>query len=64
MIKLFGQSEFASELNWDERKLRVYYQRGKLPEPYAKAGSRPLWTREQVQEFKDSLNVPLKPSTD
>jgi hypothetical protein len=51
-IKLYGQAEFAKEIGWDDRKIRVYYQRGKLPEPYAKAGKRPLWTKEQIEQYK------------
>ncbi|WP_165907807.1 hypothetical protein [Hydrogenispora ethanolica] len=55
MLILYGQKEFAEAIGWDDRKLRVYYQRGKLPEPFAMVGDRPAWTKEQVEEFKKIL---------
>ncbi len=55
MLQLYGQIEFAKEIGWTKNKLAVYLLRGKLPEPYAMAGSRPLWKKEQTESFKSSL---------
>lgn len=57
MIELYGLTEFSACLGegWDRRKASVYYKRGKLPEPFAMAGDRPFWTKEQVEEFKERL---------
>lgn len=55
MIILYGLTEFAAELpGMDRKKLSVYYNRGKLPEPFGKAGKRPLWTKEQIENYKAS----------
>lgn len=55
MLQLYGQKEFAQEIGWDDRKLRVYYLRGKLPEPFAMVGDRPAWAKDQIEEFKKSM---------
>ena len=49
---LYGLSDFAKEIGWSRQKLRVYYERNKLPEPATSAGTRPLWTIEQIEEYK------------
>jgi hypothetical protein len=52
---LYGQKEFTKEIGWDDRKLRVYYLRGKLSEPFAMVGGmdgRPVWTLEQIKQYK------------
>lgn len=56
MITLYGLTEFAREIGLTGPNARIemsqLHRRGKLPEPYAKAGNRPLWTWEQVQEYR------------
>lgn len=53
--KLYGQTEFAKELGWSKNKLTTYYGRGVLPEPATYAGGRPLWTMEQIREYKTKI---------
>jgi hypothetical protein len=53
--RLYGQAEFAIELGWDRRKLNTYYGRGLLPKPATYAGKRPLWTKEQIDEYKQKI---------
>ena len=53
MLQLYGQVEFAQMIGWDPRKLRTYYLRGKLPEPFAMVGDRPAWTEEQINKWKE-----------
>ena len=55
-VELYGLTFFAQTLggNWNPKKLSVYYSRGKLPIPTACAGlngTRPLWTKEQIDKF-------------
>jgi hypothetical protein len=60
VMYLYGQKEFAAIIGWDDRKLRVYYQRGKLPEPFALVGGddgRPVWTREQIEQYKRDMTA-------
>ncbi|NLW56960.1 MAG: hypothetical protein GX050_10195 [Firmicutes bacterium] len=56
-LQFYGQVEFARELggNWSRQKIAVYYSRGLLPEPVGYVGKRPLWTKEQIEEFKKKL---------
>jgi hypothetical protein len=53
--QLYGITQFAKAIGWDQRKAQVYYQRGKLPEPFAFNGNAPLWKPEQAEEFKRKL---------
>lgn len=50
---LLGTKEVGDVLGWSRQKVSVYYSRGKLPEPYALAGSRPLWTRTQIDKWME-----------
>ena len=52
---LYGQKEFAEEIGWDGRKLRTYYLRGNLPEPAGYVGTRPVWVKDQIEEFKKKI---------
>ena len=36
------------------RKVSVYLQRGSFPSPEYKLASGPVWTREQIEEFRDN----------
>ncbi len=51
--QLYGVTEFAKELNTTRQAIHRDYTRGKLPEPATYAGSRPLWTLEQIEEYKE-----------
>jgi hypothetical protein len=61
---LYGQTEFGKMIGWSQQKMAVYFQRGKLPEPFALVGGeggRPVWTREQIEWYKGdqgALTVP------
>jgi hypothetical protein len=58
MLFLYSQKEFADKIGRDDRKLRVYYLRGKLPEPFAMVGGengRPVWTLEQINKYKAGM---------
>lgn len=49
---LVGLAEAAEVLGWDRRRVSVYIRRGKFPEPVARVAAGPLWTRQQIEEFK------------
>ena len=51
---LVGISEAADIIGWDRRKVSVYLQRGSFPSPEYKLASGPVWTREQIEEFRDN----------
>lgn len=53
--KLYGLNELAKELGWTRQKASVYYQRGKFPKPFAFAGKRAFWKREQIEELKKNM---------
>lgn len=46
-------ADYLSEhgLNYDKRKLNVYFHRGKLPEPDLQLGGTPYWERKSVEKF-------------
>ena len=59
-IILYGLEDFAAEIpGMDRHKLSVYYQRGKLPEPYSvnPKGKSPAWTREQIEHYKSTRHL-------
>lgn len=49
--KFYGLQEFAVALDWRKEKLSTNMRRGKVPEPFARLASGPIWTREQVDKF-------------
>lgn len=51
---LAGLAEAAEILGWDRRQVSVYIQRGKFPEPIQRLASGPIWTVQQILEFKES----------
>ena len=56
-IDLLGTKEVGDLLGWSRQKVSVYYSRGKLPEPFALiGGKRPVWTREQIEEWAGRKN--------
>lgn len=50
-LEIKGAAEFAKILGWDVRKLSVYNERGKLPEPIGHVNSRPVWTMKQIDDY-------------
>jgi hypothetical protein len=61
----FNQKEFASflaeqGLNYDKRKLNVYYSRGKVPRADVELSGTPYWSRSTVEVFCDQEKNRLK----
>ncbi|USK35177.1 hypothetical protein LIT25_07645 [Bacillus sp. F19] len=61
----FSQKQFAdylkeNGLNYDKRKLNVYYYRGKIPEPDLELGGTVYWSRASVETFCEQEKSRLK----
>lgn len=56
--ELLGVREVAEFIGWLPAKVSTYYKRGKLPEPVQVLASGPIWTRQQIEEYRDSINAP------
>ena len=60
--KTFADYLLENGLNYDKRKLNVYFHRGKLPEPDLKLGGTPYWHKKSVEKFceqeKGRVNSP------
>lgn len=54
-MKLLGTTEASAMLGWYKQKVHTYWKRGKFIEPHTYIGNRPVWTEEQIKEFKKSL---------
>jgi hypothetical protein len=54
---LFGVSETAKFLNWHHSKVSTYFNRHVLPEPIAILASGPIWTRRQIEQYRDELQA-------
>lgn len=62
-IELCGLKEFANILEWKPAKLSTKFSRQQngmkvknpLPEPIAVLAATPVWTKQQVEEYKRSL---------
>jgi len=52
-----GQAEFARILGLPAINVRMWRQRGKLPQPTDYVGNRPVWSRRVVREFCRELTV-------
>lgn len=52
--KLVGVAEAAKILGWSKQQISVYMSREKFPEPAQRLASGPIWTRDQIEEFKNS----------
>lgn len=50
-MKYYGITELAKALGWNTQKAHLYYKRKKFLEPAAQVGSRPLWTKKQVESM-------------
>jgi hypothetical protein len=53
--KLLGTHEVAKMLGWSRGKVSVYLYRGILPEPVDMLHCGPIWTIDQIEEFKAKL---------
>jgi predicted DNA-binding transcriptional regulator AlpA len=51
---LVGVQEAAEILGWDKRKIATYMSRGKFPEPIQRLASGSIWTRQQIEDYRDS----------
>lgn len=56
-VPLAGASEAAEILGWDRRKVSTYYGRHILPDPIAILASGPIWTRRQIEQYRDELQA-------
>lgn len=54
VLELVGVAECAEMLDWKKQQVYEYRQRGKFPEPIQTLASGPLWTRKQIEEYRDS----------
>ncbi|MDQ0199939.1 hypothetical protein [Neobacillus ginsengisoli] len=55
-------ADYLSEhgLNYDKRKLNVYYSRGKIPKADVELASTPYWSKSSVEEFCEKEKNRLK----
>lgn len=51
----YGTTELAKELGWTTEKTHLYWKRGKIEEPGAFAGNRPLWYKAQVRRIRKGV---------
>lgn len=49
---LVGVKEAAEILGWSKQQIGIYMTRGKFPEPIQRLASGPIWTKEQIEEYK------------
>lgn len=57
-MKLLGLHEAAELLEWDKRKVATYIKRKKFPTPKQIVQATPLWTEEQITDYKNKLKKP------
>lgn len=50
-----GVKEAARILGWSTKKLAVYAGRGKLPSPITRLASGPVWRRQDIEAYRDTL---------
>jgi hypothetical protein len=62
-VELLGLAEVSELLGWDKRKTSTYLKRGVLPEPIHIIKATPLWTREQIETYKEKMKNKVKPQT-
>ncbi|MFR9708127.1 DUF3653 domain-containing protein [Paenibacillus sp. MB22_1] len=51
---LVGYAEAAEILGWDKRHVGTYLKRGTFPEPIQRLASGPIWTRKQIEDYRDA----------
>lgn len=52
---LVGVSDAAKILGWSKGQVNVYISRGKFPQPIQRISSGPVWTRQQILDYKSSI---------
>ncbi|MEB8637783.1 hypothetical protein P4H32_29310 [Bacillus cereus] len=52
--KLVGVNEAAEILGWKKQKIVTYISRGVFPEPIQRLASGPIWTKKQIEDYRDS----------
>ena len=60
-IDLLGVAEVSNLLGWDKRKIATYIKRGVFPKPVHIVKATPLWTEEQIIDYKNNWNKKNKP---
>lgn len=55
--QLLGVTDVAEELGWGKGKVSEYRRRGVLPEPATQIGGRPVWTKGQIDKFKQEKGM-------
>lgn len=50
---LVGQKEICNILGWSKQQVSNYYNNNRLPDPYQVVAGRPLWTRQQIEDYRD-----------
>lgn len=53
---LVGLAEAAIMLDWSKSQTNTYMARGKFPEPIQRLASGPIWTRKQIENYRDARN--------
>lgn len=51
---LVGLAEASTILGWSKQQTSVYIRREKFPLPIQILASGPIWTKQQILEFKDA----------
>lgn len=52
--ELVGVSECCVILGWKKQQVYEYRKRGVFPEPLQILASGPIWTRKQIEDYRDS----------
>ncbi len=50
-IELMGTAEIGKMLGWSSKKVSVYRQRGKLPQPVYQLKMGPIWNKEDIERW-------------
>lgn len=54
LLDLVGMKEAGEILDWDVRKISTYRKRGVFPEPLLELAMGPVWSKEKIEEYRDS----------
>jgi predicted DNA-binding transcriptional regulator AlpA len=49
---LAGLDEASEILGWSKQHIHSYISRGVFPQPIQRLASGPIWTREQIEQYK------------
>lgn len=49
-----GLAEAAEILGWSKQQVSEYIKRGKFPEPIHRLASGPIWTKKQIEDYRDA----------